>query len=70
MKNLQTKDFELVVSGGNRRWLQSKADELSEVWAEIVKIDQLVDVALSMKSKNNIFIFQNQTNNLFINKEK
>lgn len=70
MKRLQTKDFDLVVSGGNRTWLQAKMDELAGVWADVVKMDQLADVSLVAGTKNNVFIFQNQIVNIYPNERR
>jgi hypothetical protein len=54
------RDYELVIDGGSRRWLEQKAKELEAVWCDVIRMNQLTDVSIGFAKKNTIFIFKNQ----------
>ena len=75
-KNLKEieNDYELIIDGGSKRWLQQKTKELEDVWREVVRMNQLTNVTLGFSQKNVMFLFQNQNvtvnvENMFVEKD-
>jgi hypothetical protein len=66
-EKVKNTDFELLVPGGERLWLEHHAQELSSIWGEIVKMHQLTEISLSFRKAGNIFVFQNQVVNINLN---
>lgn len=64
-KELKTEDFDLIIDGGSRRWLNAKMKDLAETWGEVVRMNQLADISLAAASKNTVFVFQNQVVNVY-----